>query len=307
MTKPQRILVLSDIHGNLPALENVLKHAAGRYDTIWFLGDAVGYYPFPIECLDLLRQHVAQRRWRTGNHDIGLFHRAPEFNWAGPASTTLAIHRRVLQEKRPDLWKWLHRFATLERCGPLVRSYGRSRQVWTHANLDNNLGDYLFPYHTFTTRSHLLNLHGYLPRSPRPGLLLAGHSHVPCLFHLPADETTDFMRARPVTILWGKETPIGDGYYYLNPGSVGQPRDGNPKACYLLLDTHKRSATWHRVCYDINFTIQEIRIQNRRFNYGYPEEWLSSMLETGGTAEIIEKLSNVYRIEPEGLIAIQVP
>ncbi len=301
-----RLLVLSDVHANWPALESVLEDAAGRYDTVWFLGDAMGYGPFPIECLEYLRDQVCVSRWRTGNHDLGIFNRVPDFAWANVASATLAIHRRELAALRPDLLTWLDGFATLERCGPLGCQLGRGQQVWTHANLENNLNIYLFPSSTHDTRLNLLRLRTHLPQPKQCAWLLAGHSHIPCLFQLPAAET-DYLRARPLTIRWGEPISVAGDHYYLNPGSVGQPRDGNPAACYMLLDTQELTATWRRVEYRVDITVAEMRNKNLRFDYGYPVESLQRWYEQGGTPDTIGKLANIYQRMPDGLSAIAYP
>lgn len=302
--KLRRLLVLADVHGNWPALESVLADAAGRYDAIWFLGDAVGYGPFPAECVAWLRREVPAARWRTGNHDLGLFGRPADFTWSGAAKAALAIHRRVLQEKQPDLWQWLARFATLQRCGPLVRAYGRGQQVWTHANLQNDLELYLFPSATHDTRRNLYNLRHYLRRPQSCGWLLAGHSHIPCLFQLGAAEE-DYLRARPLSIRWGEPVAVDQGHYYLNAGSVGQPRDGNPAACYLLLDTQALTATWRRVAYPIELTVGEMRAWNRRCDDEYPVAQLAAMLENGGTARTVAKLDGIYCRVEDGYQALE--
>ena len=159
---PRRLLVLSDIHANWPALVAVLEHAQGRYDSIWSLGDVVGYGPHPVECVEFLLRYVTPLRWRVGNHDLAMYGRLPAFSWNGAGAASIAAHKLMLQQAGGNLWEQFGRYVTLERGGPVVRNYGEGQQVFTHANLENNMEDYLFPSWTFSTRPNLYRLRNYL-------------------------------------------------------------------------------------------------------------------------------------------------
>jgi len=292
----RRILLVSDIHANWPALEAVLRHAQGRYDTIWFLGDVVGYGPYPIECVSFVKTFLPMEQWLAGNHDLGVLDRMDGFQWSGPALYTQTIHREALRNV-PELWEWMQATMTLARCGPQVQSNGRGQQVLTHANLENDLEVYLFPAWTQHTRPNVWKLREYLSVVDGTGWLLAGHSHIPCLFHISPTEA-DYTKARPCSIVWGEPRPVHDGHYYINPGSVGQPRDGDPRACYVILDVDALTATWYRTEYDMDaLTAQMYKI------YTNPHRTqLLQFLRDGGTARTVQELFPFYRIEKEGLI-----
>jgi len=298
-TLPQRILLLSDIHANWPALEAVLRHAQGEYDIIWFLGDVVGYGPFPVECVSFIKQFLSDDQWRAGNHDLGVLDRMEGFRWSGPALYTQGLHWEALGNV-PLLWEWMHETMTLDRCGPMSRFFGKGQQILTHANLENDICDpngYLFPANTEKTRSNVWKLREFLPVKDDVGWLLAGHSHIPCLFHISPLET-DYSQARPCSIRWGEPTPVDTGHYYINPGSVGQPRDGDPRASYVILDMEALTATWQRVEYDLD------AVTERMYQlYKNPHRnQLLQFLKSGGTAKTIVEMLPFYRIEKEGLI-----
>ena len=291
-----RVLLVSDIHANWPALEAVLRHARGNYDTIWFLGDVVGYGPYPVECVLFVQNYLSPHQWRAGNHDLGVLDRMEGFVWSGTAKYTLDIHKAALMGA-PQQWEWMQEVMTVERCGPIVKNDGAGQQVLTHANLENDLSVYLFPSNTEKTRSNIWKLREYLSVVDRTGWLLAGHSHIPCLFHISPTEA-DYTKARPCSIVWGEPTPVHDGHYYINPGSVGQPRDGDARPCYLILDLDALTATWYRTSYDSNDLIA------RYYQY-YANPYrtqLLQMLKDGGTARTVQELLPFYRIEQRGLI-----
>ncbi|MCA9366965.1 metallophosphoesterase family protein [Candidatus Kaiserbacteria bacterium] len=294
--EPQRVLLLSDVHGNWPALHAVLAHAQGRYDIIWFLGDMVGYGPYPLECLAFLCDYIPADQWCAGNHDLGLFDRVPDFTWSGAAGETIRRHATEIQDRRPDLWTWADEHFVLSRGGPVMRTYGKGQLVFTHANLENDMNTYLFPAATFHTRPNLLRLREFLPQPAETGWLLAGHTHIPCLFHLPT-QADDFTQARPISIRWGEPVMVNQGHYYINPGSVGQPRDGNQRACYVILDTIGQQAIWYRVPYELNKTLMQMNA------LGYPP-YVRDMLIDGGTERTKQELLPFYQSEVSGIIAL---
>jgi predicted phosphodiesterase len=292
---PQRFLLLSDIHANWPALKAVLEHAQGSYDAIWFLGDVVSYGTHPLECLLFLRRCISSQRWRAGNHDLGLCDGLPPAEFADQARITLQMHRKLLLDEQPRLLDWFSRQVTAERNRPVVRRYGRGQMVFTHANLDGDTS-YLFPARTFVTRANLFKLRRFLPDPAKSGWLLAGHTHVPCFFHL-AVEAADYMDARPRSITWDEPADISEGHFYVNAGSVGQPRDGDPRACYCILDVDRLAVTWRRVPYD------NAEVLDRIYRLGYPR-MLADMIAAGGTADTMMELAPWYRRTERGLEAV---
>jgi diadenosine tetraphosphatase ApaH/serine/threonine PP2A family protein phosphatase len=238
-----RVAIVSDIHGNLHALEAVLE-AIDRDapDAIWCLGDLVGYGPRPNRCCAL----VAERAdfCLIGNHDLAV------------------LGRLALDEFQPD--------AALSA-------------RWTAAALEDEPRAYLESLMSSGAREGVGLFHAS-PRDPvweyvltpdvaaasmaatSEELVLVGHSHVALHYRvsngplLPAPE--------------GTELDLSDGRRLLNPGSVGQPRDTDPRAAWVLLDLESRHASFRRVGYDVAKTQQEIR------DRGLPEP-LAARLEFG--------------------------
>lgn len=225
-----RFLIISDIHSNLEALEAVLKDAEGQYEAVICLGDLVGYGPDPNECVERIKR-LPCLSCVAGNHD-----------WA-------AIGKLGLEEFNTDA-----RLATL----------------WTQKVLNPNSADYLSNLpEKIVLEDKLTVVHGS-PRYPiweyvltsmvalenfqyfDTPWCLVGHSHIPMIFALweenprtcallPLNEDQTFL--------------LEPGFrYIINPGSVGQPRDGDPRASYALLDLDKGVLQLKRVFYPVNKT-----------------------------------------------------
>jgi predicted phosphodiesterase len=220
-----RILVLSDIHANLAALEAVLS-AIGSVDAIWHLGDAVGYGPQPQAAVDRLRD--AGALWVRGNHDdaagggesIDLFNpdgfRAMKWTRTQIGEST----RRYLADL-PELVKPESLNFTLTHGSP-------SNPIWEYIN-SASVATRNLPY--FETQ-----------------FCLVGHTHVAMAFR----EGRGAMQMVRVTSR--TRLHFGDKRAILNPGSVGQPRDGDPRASYMVIDTDSASVSWHRAQYDVEAT-----------------------------------------------------
>jgi diadenosine tetraphosphatase ApaH/serine/threonine PP2A family protein phosphatase len=238
-----RAAVVSDIHGNLQALEAVLGAIAlDAPDEIWCLGDLVGYGPRPNRCCAV----VAERAdvCLIGNHDLA------------------ALGRLDLEIFSPDAAvsdRW-----TAEALEPESRSYpaglepaGEREGVGLfHASPRDPVWEYVL--------SPGIAYAG-LAAAPQ-SIVLVGHSHVALSFRL---STTTLATAEA-----GVALELADDRWLLNPGSVGQPRDGDPRAAWLLLDLGARRAEFRRVEYDVAATQAEIRER------GLPEA-LAARLEHG--------------------------
>ena len=226
-----RIAVISDIHGNWHALEAVLAdldHDA--VDEVWCLGDIVGYGPQPNRCIEATRERAAV--CLIGNHDLA------------------ALGQADLASFTPDA-------AVSAR--------------WTADELDDALRDYLATLEPKGEREGAQLFHGS-PRDPvweyildesavraaldatSATLVMVGHSHIPIALQLSNGGGLAGGLARG-----GSEIELTDGRWLLNPGSVGQPRDGDPRAAFLLIDLETRQAHFRRVPYDIEQTQAEIR------------------------------------------------
>jgi diadenosine tetraphosphatase ApaH/serine/threonine PP2A family protein phosphatase len=215
-----RIAVLSDIHSNIVALDAVLLHA-GAVDAIWQLGDVVGYGPEPDAVVDRLREREATGV--RGNHDAAAIG-GPEIDWFNPEARAAAEWTREAMTSTSRAWLTdLPERRTVDGVS-LVHGSPRDplrEYVTDHEIAGDNLG-------------LLETQHG-----------LHGHTHVPVAWIATPDRVA-LVRAEDATTL-----ELGASRTLLNPGSVGQPRDGDPRAAYLVLDLELGRVTWHRVAYDI--------------------------------------------------------
>ncbi len=222
-----RVGLLSDIHANLTALEAVLG-ALGAVDALWVTGDTVGYGPDPSDVLALLRERGALLI--QGNHDRGvatgegleLFHER--------AAVAARMHGEWLSVEERDLLASLPQVVTTER---FTLCHG-------------SLRDPLWEYVTTTVAAATT-----IERS-KTVFSCCGHTHVPALYIAEGDRTR---AVRPAT---EKAYPL-DPRCLLNAGSVGQPRDGDPRAAYVVLDTDGGTATFYRASYRIDETQRRIR------------------------------------------------
>jgi diadenosine tetraphosphatase ApaH/serine/threonine PP2A family protein phosphatase len=225
-----RVLVISDVHANLEALEAVLADA-GDFELIWSLGDIVGYGPDPNECIARLDGflHVAI----PGNHDWGVIGR-------------LDIHDFNPDAQQANLW-------TRGQLTAASRSYLEALAE-THVEGDVTLahGSPRHPIWEYLLYSHTAEQSYAYFDTP---ICLVGHTHLPVIYRKLSDE--EHCKALdPEPGEWYR--PEG-ARLIVNPGSVGQPRDGDPRAAYLLLDTEGQSIQHRRVAYDIAKTREKMR------------------------------------------------
>jgi len=245
-----RIAIVSDVHANLAALEAVLRHAQeqGALDGLWCLGDLVGYGPQPNQVLERLRE--AGARAVAGNHDlaaIGLLS-TDDFNPAAAAAARWTA--RQLQEPQR---RYLASLPQVLRQDDFTLVHGTLRwPVW----------EYLYSYEA--ARAHL-------QRQETP-FGLVGHTHIPVLVL----EDEGFPQGCELFYLRdGARLELRPGRrLVINPGSVGQPRDGDPRAAYAIYDSQAGTVTLHRVEYDIAAT------QRLMEEAGLPR-WLSERLALG--------------------------
>lgn len=221
-----RVLVISDVHANLIALEATIE-AAGEVDAIWNLGDIVGYGPKPGECIDYLLS-LEPAASLIGNHD-----------WA-------AIGRLQLDEFNP-----VARYATYWTTAQLSTEHmlyleGLPNRVieddWmlVHASPRHPIWEYVYTAESAHDNFELFD-------SP---VCFLGHTHV----QLFISEEMAREGRPPFQPAEGDEINLETNRYIVNPGSVGQPRDNNPDAAYAIFDTDKGTVTFHRTSYDIEAT-----------------------------------------------------
>jgi diadenosine tetraphosphatase ApaH/serine/threonine PP2A family protein phosphatase len=231
-----RAAVISDIHGNLYALEAVLDALEkDPPDKIWSLGDTVGYGPRPNRCAALVQERATVSL--AGNHDLGVLG-ANEVASLLDFSHDAAAAGRWTQEVLSDEARTY--LAGLE---PLAKVDGVEL---FHASPRDPVWDYVL-----TAEGALDALE--LTEAP---LVLVGHSHVALAIGI-IGETLDGGLAPE-----GSEVDLAVGRWLLNPGSVGQPRDGDPRAAYLMIDFAAKRAQFRRVPYPVERTQAEIRERN---------------------------------------------
>ena len=228
-----RYAILGDIHSNLAAFEAVLRDAdtRGGFDKIWCLGDVVGYGPDPHECIELLRQY--EHICVAGNHD-----------WA-------AIGKMDTSDFNPVAAIACH---------------------WTGQQLTGGDIDYLQNLPLILCQDNFTLAHGS-PREPiweylisidvaqnnfacfETAFCFVGHSHVPLVFECV--DNAAVYKGFPD----GASLALGENRLIVNPGGVGQPRDGDPRASYAVYDAEARTVSHYRVEYDIVATQKKMEEQ----------------------------------------------
>ena len=225
-----RYLIISDIHANLPALEAVLADAP-PYDEVWCLGDLVGYGPNPNECIERVQElpHTSL----AGNHDWAVLGRLDldSFNLDARIANIWAQ-----SELGPAAREYLSKLPVqLERDGAYLVHASPREPVWEYV-LDASVAWANFAYFPTT-------------------VCLLGHSHIPLAF------VGDEQRRRCDSLSpWHSDPlPLGSRRMILNPGSVGQPRDGDPRASYAVLDTDDNTWEFRRVTYPVEIVQERMR------------------------------------------------
>jgi predicted phosphodiesterase len=233
------LAILSDIHGNLEALQAVLTDVEGfGAEAIYCLGDVVGYGPNPVECIDLAMRF---RMTVLGNHDHGALF--DPMGFSPMAERAIFWTREQLEnadrgrERREERWQFL-----AER--PLT--HRDEHGLFVHGSARNPLSEYVFPEDVYNQRK-MERIFDLVEQR-----CFQGHTHVPGVYlehpggrhEFLSPEETDHLH-----VLDGRKTAI-------NVGSVGQPRDRNWRACYVLLDG--RCVRFRRVEYDVDQTVRKI-------------------------------------------------
>ena len=222
-----RILLISDIHANLVALQAAIKNA-GKFDAIWCLGDVVGYGPDPNECIETLQKYNSL--CLAGNHDWAVLDKLDleEFN---PDARRAAEWTRA--QLTPANLEWLHSLP--ERVPTQAEKF-----TLVHGSPRYPIWEYVLTAAVARINFDFFDTH----------TCLVGHTHVPVIYHydlatysasaesLPEHQVVHLTRDRMM----------------INPGSVGQPRDGDPRAAFAVLDLDAMTLMHHRVEYDIRAT-----------------------------------------------------
>ncbi|MEM3003680.1 MAG: YfcE family phosphodiesterase [Candidatus Bathyarchaeia archaeon] len=216
-----RIAVLSDIHANLEALESVLSSLAG-YDSLFLLGDLVGYGAEPNEVVERVRS-LDPEVVICGNHDYAVV-TGDTSDFAVHAALAVEWTRRRLHPRNLDYLANLSCSAHLEQNGLRLAAY--------HGSPRDPINEYVFPGTSELISSSMIEL-------AKADVLLLGHTHVP----MQAETSSGFL---------------------FNPGSVGQPRDGDPRASYAILNIEEKKVDFEvtRISYDVDSASSKILQEN---------------------------------------------
>lgn len=218
-----RVLIISDIHANYTAFETVLKDAKGDWDYVWCLGDVVGYGPDPNECVEKLQElpHLCL----AGNHDWAALNRLDIRTFNPDARRAVDWTRDMLTDENT---RWLEALPTTFVIGEYTLVHASPREpIWEYI-LEPLVAALNFPH--FETP-----------------YCLVGHTHQPVIYELHSDHR------EPETIKpnYRNKRVLNGRRQIINPGSVGQPRDADPRAAYAVLDFDKNVWEHRRVDYDI--------------------------------------------------------
>jgi diadenosine tetraphosphatase ApaH/serine/threonine PP2A family protein phosphatase len=228
--KPLRVAVISDIHANLHALEAVLEAIdADPPDAVWCLGDLAGYGPRPNEVIALARERADLTL--VGNHDLGVLGSLDLEEFSPDAAASARWTQTVLLDE--------HR-AFLESLEPEAKVEGAELY---HASPRDPVWEYVITEETARAA---------LEATVAP-VVLVGHSHIALAITLVEGRLQGDLAPA------GTEVELPDGRWLLNPGSVGQPRDGDARAAWLELDLPSGQARFRRTAYDIERTQAELR------------------------------------------------
>lgn len=240
--------IISDIHGNLAAFEKVNEQLKQLdLDDVWFLGDVVGYGPYPNECIDLLVS--ISGKGVCGNHDLGVQDRIPihDFNYEGQRA--IEWIKRVINE---NSLKHLSGYSNKISPVPSV--------TLVHGSPSNPTWEYI------RTLSQVKDNFSHF----RTKLCFFGHTHIPVIYESTSEGLCQALEFEKESIV--KLNP--ESKYLVNPGSVGQPRDGDPRAGFSIFDSDKYSLEYIRTPYPIVETqkrMTEVKLPSfliERLDYG---------------------------------------
>jgi predicted phosphodiesterase len=217
-----RILIISDVHSNLSALESVLSDA-GQVEAVWCLGDLVGYGPDPNECVNTIRQ-LPNLVCLIGNHDAAVAGIIGNAMFNSEARMAVLWTQSVLTQSNLEFLQSLSPQTVVDS---VTLAHGSPRQpVW----------EYLLDVHTATSNfSHFSTPYCFV-----------GHSHVPVIYQR-RDELSTAKLFIPEVNSKRQLAPRA----ILNPGSVGQPRDRDPRASYAIFNPEQETWSYHRTAYDV--------------------------------------------------------
>lgn len=232
-----RRAIISDIHGNLEALLGVLADIATRQvDEIVCLGDVIGYGPNPCECLELVMKRASF--CILGNHDQAALFDPEGFNPTALKAIYWTRDQLDANGRAADAnrrWDFISEMPKQKLDGPVLFAHGSPRDP---------TNEYVFPESVFDIAKMKANFERFSQ------YCFVGHTHMPGVF----TEELEFIK--PIDC--DHQFKLARERLLINVGSVGQPRDENPRSCYVIHDDRESQITFHRVEYDVEKTIKKI-------------------------------------------------
>ena len=228
-----KALVISDIHANLTALKAVLEDAAS-FDAVWCLGDLVGYGPDPNECVELIRS-LPNLNCVMGNHDAAVLNMIEVDAFNPEARSAIRWTQQLLSDRSLAFLRDLPETLSVIE---VTLVHGSPRQpVWEYL-LDTRAASFSFDYFS-------------------NDYCFVGHTHLPAIYQrLPDRPWANMITVedhQPITL---------EPRLIINPGSVGQPRDRDPRSAYLIYDTDSHSLEFRRVAYALAEVQERMRAAN---------------------------------------------
>jgi len=241
-----RYAILADIHANLAALTAVLEDIKGKdgVDELWCLGDIVGYGPEPGECIKLLRQYNPV--CVAGNHDLGAVGKL-ELSYFNPAAAEAC--QWTAEKLNPVDARYLEDLPKTVQKGDFLLAHGSPMEPVMEYVMSTSVAEKNFSF--FNSQ-----------------FCLVGHTHMPMAFKQEEDSCTSIALSPGIGLVMHGHRMI------INPGAVGQPRDGDPRASYAIYDSEGHMLRLYRVEYDIRAT------QDKMMQAGLPIS-LVTRLEKG--------------------------
>jgi len=238
--------IISDIHSNIEALTAVLADIDSRgIKTIYCLGDVIGYGPNPAECLDLV---IERAEWcMLGNHDYAVFFEPTNFNYAAEQAsfwTREMLENEPDQARRRKWWEFLGNLPMRKTMNVKLGGYPVMMD-FVHASPRRPINEYIFPDDVYTNPVKVRVMFDRVGH-----ICFVGHTHVPGVFL----EEPDFYMPDE---LGGVYPIIAKEKAIINIGSVGQPRDRDPRASYAFVDDNELHFV--RVEYDYKLTQKKIK------------------------------------------------
>jgi len=229
--------VISDIHSNLEALTAVLADIRARgIERVMCLGDVIGYGPDPVPCLDLIRQNCQVTL--CGNHDQAVLLEPNNFNVGAERAcfwTRSCLEDESDAKLRDERWRFL---------GQLPVKHVDGRMLFVHGSPRRPVNEYIFPDDVYTNPTKMAHIFERIE-----GVCFVGHTHVPGLF----STEPDFYSPEE----FNGKMDFGDGERRIfNVGSVGQPRDRDPRACYVVVND--TIVEYVRLEYDVPSTVAKV-------------------------------------------------